>query len=870
MPPRRDKEKDDAGPPGAGTLFVYAPNAAPEESRWESLPTTRPLLTPSPDSLLLRGIADYTYLPASAGGVLGRGKFSTVYRVTAGTSSASGKVFALKHTPLYPHHALIAARLLREPTLLAQLTPHPCLIGVDGFVRTDAHFYLVEECASSHVPLPQHPLPLRPTRAARLLDQLVSVVRDCLHAGRVCHRDLKGDNVLVDVETGNILLLDLGLATHFSASEPKLTTCCGSPAFHSPEIVHALNNKPGEVTYYGPEIDIWCIALTMLSLLLQTRFPLGPTHTSRQVMRERAMDVLQELDELYPPEAPWQGMGLATSAALSEAERQAEAEAWPRVRNAMNVFVDLDRQRRMTAFNEYDVGDEMRKRVHDYKAPETFKTTSFIPAEIKYTLPLYLDQEHPDQLGPIVLRNPTGEPPKRIISYLKYLLRSAGILYHHVPDTHPVILQLVLPIPPPTPVPEPAANGSAEAGPSRVSWIPSLLGMGKKPQPPGRSASVPPLSSPRSQSPAGQSQKGKKAWSQQVWLRIEVEKPAPKSRPPSSRGGSRVPSRAPSRNRDPSSKPGSRGPSASGSRRVKAPTEDMLSLTLTERLHHHTVTTTSTSETVNGHVAVTTQTTELSLESVTEGEVPLAIQAPRHLHWAVPPSPSPLSRQVTPDSGPPSPTTSRPPGARRTPSASGGPRGSPRVILYLTEPRGYELVRKALSAAVPTSTRPATDTPPPVSPAVALAIPLSGSSGNSSSASTSDAEDEQVEERGRARSKETPPERDARSETVRPGTKGDATRQAVSVSPKSRPLSNHKPKPRSPTSRKERKASAEPAPATGASTKPRVREPSGFLESFLLGRPGASGLAEPLVAMPRRSSSVPPFTPRPDRRKARE
>lgn len=103
------------------------------------------------------------------------------------------------------------------------------------------------------MPLPKHPGPVVPSRAAAILDQLVSVVRDGLHAGRVCHRDLKGDNVLVDVATGDVLLLgtcdmqmaaiwrgspiadtppDLGLATHFSASEPKLTTCCGSPAFH--------------------------------------------------------------------------------------------------------------------------------------------------------------------------------------------------------------------------------------------------------------------------------------------------------------------------------------------------------------------------------------------------------------------------------------------------------------------------------------------------------------------------------------------------------------------------------------------------------------------------------------------------------------
>lgn len=35
----------------------------------------------------------------------------------------------------------------------------------------------------------------------------MSVVRDDLHAGRVCHRDLKGENILVNPDTGDILLL---------------------------------------------------------------------------------------------------------------------------------------------------------------------------------------------------------------------------------------------------------------------------------------------------------------------------------------------------------------------------------------------------------------------------------------------------------------------------------------------------------------------------------------------------------------------------------------------------------------------------------------------------------------------------------------
>lgn len=66
-----------------------------------------------------------------------------VFRLCAPRIALLTLQYALKHTPLHPHHPLIAARLLREPTLLAQLPPHPCLVGVEGWIRTEGHFYLI-------------------------------------------------------------------------------------------------------------------------------------------------------------------------------------------------------------------------------------------------------------------------------------------------------------------------------------------------------------------------------------------------------------------------------------------------------------------------------------------------------------------------------------------------------------------------------------------------------------------------------------------------------------------------------------------------------------------------------------------------------
>lgn len=106
--------------------------------------------------------------------------------------------YALKHTPLYPHHPLISARLLREPNLLAQLPPHPCLVRVKEWIRSHGHFYLIEMYSKDHIPLSELATPIDSEMGEKILDQLVSVVRDCLHRGRVCHRDLKPENVLVN------------------------------------------------------------------------------------------------------------------------------------------------------------------------------------------------------------------------------------------------------------------------------------------------------------------------------------------------------------------------------------------------------------------------------------------------------------------------------------------------------------------------------------------------------------------------------------------------------------------------------------------------------------------------------------------------
>ena len=115
---------------------------------------------------------------------------------------------------------------MREPTIMSQLPPHPNLLLVLETILTPGHFYLVESYLSSYITLESlllstpapHVLP--PATAHRILSQLVSVVRGALQGPiQVVHRDIKPENVLIHPETLHLVLIDFGLATHYSGSE---------------------------------------------------------------------------------------------------------------------------------------------------------------------------------------------------------------------------------------------------------------------------------------------------------------------------------------------------------------------------------------------------------------------------------------------------------------------------------------------------------------------------------------------------------------------------------------------------------------------------------------------------------------------------
>ncbi|CAD7698340.1 unnamed protein product [Ostreobium quekettii] len=87
-----------------------------------------------------------------------------------------------------------------------------------------------------------------------------------LHKMGICHRDIKPQNLLVNIETQQLKLCDFGSAKVLVKGEPNISYIC-SRYYRAPELIFGA-------TEYTTAIDMWSIGCVMAELLLgQPMFP---------------------------------------------------------------------------------------------------------------------------------------------------------------------------------------------------------------------------------------------------------------------------------------------------------------------------------------------------------------------------------------------------------------------------------------------------------------------------------------------------------------------------------------------------------------------------------------------------------------------
>nr|XP_033803380.1 hormonally up-regulated neu tumor-associated kinase [Geotrypetes seraphini] len=153
---------------------------------------------------------------------------------------------------------------LRREGQIQQMIRHPNIAQLLDILETENSYYLVMElCPGGNL---MHKIYekrcLEENEARQYIKQLVLAVEH-LHRAGVVHRDLKIENLLLDIDD-NIKLIDFGLsncAGLLGYTDP-FSTQCGSPAYAAPEL---LARKK-----YGAKVDVWSIGVNMYAMLTGT------------------------------------------------------------------------------------------------------------------------------------------------------------------------------------------------------------------------------------------------------------------------------------------------------------------------------------------------------------------------------------------------------------------------------------------------------------------------------------------------------------------------------------------------------------------------------------------------------------------------
>ena len=168
---------------------------------------------------------------------IGRGGMGIVYRARDRRLKRDVAVKLLP--PELAYRSDIRSRFLREAETAAQLG-HPNIVPIFSVGEDEkvVYFIMAYVQGDNLAKILHDHGPMDPEEARRIIRDVADALAYA-HARKVVHRDIKPDNILIDSETGRVMVTDFGIARAVTETAGSRLTATGmalgTPAYMSPE-----------------------------------------------------------------------------------------------------------------------------------------------------------------------------------------------------------------------------------------------------------------------------------------------------------------------------------------------------------------------------------------------------------------------------------------------------------------------------------------------------------------------------------------------------------------------------------------------------------------------------------------------------------
>ena len=192
------------------------------------------------------------------GRVIGKGAFG---KVNLGLHILTGRIVAIKsfNKTKYSYEKN-RNKIMNEIKLMKNLK-HFSVVKLLDVIENDKYILLIMEniLGGDLLTFIKKRNKLPEKMAKFLFKQLLQSIQ-YIHSKNIVHRDIKLDNILIDLNN-NIKLCDFGVGKFVSGDKEILFDQCGTPAYIAPEVLSGEG-------YSGFPVDLWSCGVVLYSLLI--------------------------------------------------------------------------------------------------------------------------------------------------------------------------------------------------------------------------------------------------------------------------------------------------------------------------------------------------------------------------------------------------------------------------------------------------------------------------------------------------------------------------------------------------------------------------------------------------------------------------